>query len=40
MTWQTDNYSTMKLKTKESAVIASVYGENITVNLKEWTKGK
>lgn len=25
----------MKLKTKENAVISSVYGENITINLKE-----
>lgn len=41
MTRQTRNFSATKMKTKENGVIASVYTENIAINLKDlWTNGK
>lgn len=41
MTRQTGNFSATKMKTKENGVIASVYRENIAINLKDlWTNRK
>lgn len=40
MTRQTGNFSTIKIKTKESEVISSVYGENIIINLKDFMNKK
>lgn len=40
MTRQTGNFSTIKIKTKESEVISSVYEENIIINLKDFMNKK